>query len=302
METDKRDIRQVAKEEPQLLTHDEFNQLKGIMIAFIVILTVGLAVGGYTIVTWIDRVEKLEAKDTASLRTAAFRICARDQLDRAEIHAAYATPIIIPQSADPIVIQLLSSAEAQRKVSLRRVRANLPILDCKPNLEGNPADPLGPKGQRSFVAKYLQGLLDPTPGDDQLDPEARRRDDRIERQLDRLSDPPPRKLASPRAQVAPDPTQGRPQPGTGQPQRPREAPRGNGDGGGGDGGGDGNGGGGGDPSPTPTTPTTPPTPTTPELPPVPVPETPDPGQGLLPDVIEGVCNNLPLPIICTGGG
>jgi hypothetical protein len=117
-------------------------------------------------------VRVLERNDRDTLRRAAFRICARDNLERAAIHAAYQqkVPPVDPAAleAEPILAFLLDSGAAQRRFFLDLTRKNLPILNCRPNLDGNPAEPLSTERQARFVARYLKKRLDPTPGDDVL--------------------------------------------------------------------------------------------------------------------------------------
>lgn len=226
-----------------------------------------------------DKIAKIERKDRNALRRATYYICFRQQLERAEIHAAYSNPITVPAGSDPVVAVLLSAAEVERKRSLARVRDNLPILNCKPNLKGRPAVPKHAAGQRSFVARYLAGLLDPNPGHDGA--EAQRRQEQIERR----ANPPGHGQGGQRQGSITKPRSGGGGGGTSPTPRPRTSPT--------------------QPTPNPQpspqpspqpnpqpNPTPVPTPTTPNVPP-----TPNPG-GLLPDVIGDVCSNLPLPVVC----
>lgn len=120
------------------------------------------------------RLAKLERRNVGLLRHAAFRICARGDLVRAEVHSAYQqkVPPADPQLSanEPILAFLLQGAERNREVSLKRVRRNLPILDCRPNLRGEAAVPLPRERQALYVERYLANQLDPTPGDAVLSP------------------------------------------------------------------------------------------------------------------------------------
>lgn len=254
-------------------TLGELRSLKRLVLA---VLAVVVVVGGVSTVTNLirtgdvsnntDAIGRLERHDRDALRSAAFRICYRQQLERAEIHAAYATPIVVPPDADPIIATLLNGAETQRRVSLARVRRNLPILDCSPNLHGKQAQPVTITDQQSFVARYLAGLLDPSPaGDTNLTPRERHK----QQQIDRLSNPQPRKPKRRPSQHGG---------GGGGSPRPRPAPR---------------------PAPSPT-PSPKPSPTTPK--PKPKPDKPT---GLLPqaqDTIDGlkptVDCTLKLQLVC----
>lgn len=117
----------------------------------------------------LKRVEGGERRDVISVRRAATRICARQNLERAEIHAAYQRPIVLlsPFStlvkSEPVLELILKGQETLRKSALKRVHRFLPILDCAPNLKGKPAVARPPALQSRFVKLYLEGRLDPTP-------------------------------------------------------------------------------------------------------------------------------------------
>lgn len=116
------------------------------------------------------RIDRNERRDVLRSNQAAARICARENLVRAEVHVAYQAGSIdlgrVRQfgAAEPLLVQLLRLSEGRRHVSLKRVRTLLPILDCSPNLTGRPAKALLPCAQREFVNLYLAGKLDPLPG------------------------------------------------------------------------------------------------------------------------------------------
>lgn len=115
-----------------------------------------------------DRIEDQSKLELLRSRRADARQCARENLVRAEVHVAYQheQPMPPPEAfaAEPILRVLLDSARAVQKHGLDRVRRNLPILECSPNLKGNPAYPLADKKQGRFVELYRRGRLDPTPG------------------------------------------------------------------------------------------------------------------------------------------
>lgn len=112
-------------------------------------------------------IAKQEGKDIRRSRHADARQCARENLVRAEVHVAYQTgqPMPPPEAflSEPILRVLVNVARANQANGLKRVRRNLPILECQPNLRGEPAHPLTDKKQKRFVELYEAGLLDPTP-------------------------------------------------------------------------------------------------------------------------------------------
>jgi hypothetical protein len=114
------------------------------------------------------RIEAQDRADTVRLRRTDARICARDNLERAEIHVAYSqeTPLPPPESfgqQSSILAVLLEGARKVQINGLKRVRRTLPILECAPHLEGKPAFPLSPKLQKRFVKLYSSGKLHATP-------------------------------------------------------------------------------------------------------------------------------------------
>lgn len=115
-----------------------------------------------------DRIERQSKLDLLRSRHADARQCARENLVRAEVHVAYQQeqPMPPPEAfaAEPILRVLLDSSRTVQAHGLKRVRRNLPILECSPNLKGNPAYPLADKKQGRFVELYRHGRLDPTPG------------------------------------------------------------------------------------------------------------------------------------------
>lgn len=115
------------------------------------------------------RVANVERRDTASVRAAAARQCARANLNLAELHAAYQRRVSVPPAlahtiaGEPILVALLQALELDRQANLDRVERLLPILECAPNLVGKGATVLPLDEQRRFVRLYLAGKLDPTP-------------------------------------------------------------------------------------------------------------------------------------------
>lgn len=108
-----------------------------------------------------------QRSDTIRARRSDARICSRENLVRAEVHVAYQSgqPMPPPEkfANEPILQVLLSAARANQQGGLKRVRRNLPILGCAPNLKGRPAYALPEKKQKRFVELYEDSKLDPTP-------------------------------------------------------------------------------------------------------------------------------------------
>lgn len=113
------------------------------------------------------RIELQDRADTTRLRRTDARICARDNLERAEIHVAYSqqTPLPPPEAFEsaPILAVLLDSARKVQLGGLARVRRTLPILECSPHLHGKPAYALSARQQKRFVKLYSSGKLKATP-------------------------------------------------------------------------------------------------------------------------------------------
>jgi hypothetical protein len=87
----------------------------------------------------------IEHRDINDSRAASWRLCARQNQTRAELHS-------IAGDYAPL-----------KDVRSKRVEAQLPIFDCEPNLDGNAAVPLKPYQQRFFVRQYQQGKLKVSP-------------------------------------------------------------------------------------------------------------------------------------------
>lgn len=166
----------------------ELSILVGIVLFIVIVVAVVLGIGWASTVADLEEsnkhitanthrirhlVKKLsgqEKEDVTKVRKAAARICARQNLERAEIHAAYQRPIVLLSPFDllikdePVLDSILVGQESLRKVSLKRVHRLLPILDCEPNLRGRPATKRPSILQERFVNLYLAGKLDPIPG------------------------------------------------------------------------------------------------------------------------------------------
>lgn len=81
------------------------------------------------------RISERERADNAALRSAAFRLCARDMQTRADLHA---------------------SALGIKRPELRLARERrLPILDCSPNLRGEAAAMVPLETQRRYVRLHV---------------------------------------------------------------------------------------------------------------------------------------------------
>lgn len=144
------------------------------VIALFTIAVVGVGVLGFLGVHTANRVDKNSKaiarqanRGTELLRRADARICARENLVRAEVHVAYQSgqPMPTPErfASEPILQVLLDGARQNQENGLKRVRRNLPILECSPNLKGRAAYALPDEKQKRFVTLYEKGKLDPTP-------------------------------------------------------------------------------------------------------------------------------------------
>lgn len=113
------------------------------------------------------RIARQARSDVARSRRADARQCARENLVRAEVHVAYQQkqPMPPPEAfaREPILRVLLVVNRARQAKGLLRVRRNLPILECAPNLRGDAAYPLTPRQQGRFVELYKAGRLKPVP-------------------------------------------------------------------------------------------------------------------------------------------
>lgn len=119
------------------------------------LLTLIIIIGGVTTVALRNtrKVVELESANRDALRTfqvlrkeqdakifrGLYRQCARNSVDRAFAHSR------VRQSA---------GRESERQLEL-----TLPIIDCRPNLSGDPPTVLPPAAQRRFVLKWERGDL-----------------------------------------------------------------------------------------------------------------------------------------------
>lgn len=101
-----------------------------------------------------DAIEVKEDRAIDLTRRASWRLCERAMRDRALLHAALITPP--PDGESP------AQQEARRLFRALVERQN-PIVDCDPNLVGQPAYALPVKDQRAFVRRWQAGELDPLP-------------------------------------------------------------------------------------------------------------------------------------------
>lgn len=158
-----------------LIVNIEDRDLFAVVVVMLAALMVGLATfaimqhrTNVRITRNADEIARQAKVDLVRSRHADARQCARENLVRAEVHVAYQLqqPMPPPEAfaAEPILRVLLDSARRVQEHGLKRVRRNLPILECAPNLTGAAAYPLADKKQGRFVELYRKGRLDPTPG------------------------------------------------------------------------------------------------------------------------------------------
>lgn len=81
-----------------------------------------------------------EREDNIIQRQTTYRVCARNSVDRAFAHDAV-------------------SHGPNGQAAVRHLEEVLPILDCAPNLRGQPARALPPTQQRAFVDRWKNGFL-----------------------------------------------------------------------------------------------------------------------------------------------
>lgn len=144
------------------------------LLALFLVATTVLSILGMVTANRVSKNSKAIAKqqrdDTRHSRRSDARQCARENLVRAEVHVAYQSgqPMPPPEqfAEEPILRVLLNAARTNQEDGLRRVRRNLPILACAPNLKGRPAYALTDDRQKRFVELYESGKLDPTPSAD----------------------------------------------------------------------------------------------------------------------------------------
>jgi hypothetical protein len=114
-----------------------------------------------TLASLTDNLRRVEAHDAAILRRASYRICEREQRDRAEQH--FRAQLSPPAAIHALAKQLGLPDTVVELVSLAAVQKRLPIFDCTPNLSGGTSIPLSPRKQAEYVKRYARGELDPTP-------------------------------------------------------------------------------------------------------------------------------------------
>lgn len=94
--------------------------------------------------TRLDRQQRAlsmqERKDNIVQRQTSYRVCARNAVDRAFAHDAVSRG---PEGAKAV----------------RHLERVLPILDCVPNLTGQPAHAMSPLRQRAFVRRWVRNEL-----------------------------------------------------------------------------------------------------------------------------------------------
>lgn len=138
---------------------DDFR--KTIIVGFVLAL-LALAATGTLAIRNTNRIDRFD-------RERAYRNCARDMITRAELHAAYRQRIEVPAEVnqlapnEPVLQALLLLSEKSRRVGLKRVERNQPILDCSANLRGETPKALSKKAQDRFIGRYLRNELNPLP-------------------------------------------------------------------------------------------------------------------------------------------
>lgn len=134
--------------------------LKEILAWLGVVNLVALAVVGYVAIdgageakTIAATIETKEDQQIDLVRRATWRICERTMRDRALAHALIG-------EASPTGA---GDTRSENTKVRRLVEQQNPIVDCDPNLRGEPADPLPSAAQREFVRRWQRGELDPLP-------------------------------------------------------------------------------------------------------------------------------------------
>jgi hypothetical protein len=113
------------------------DRLLAVSLAVNLFAAVVISVVSIGVVTNTGRIASQEANDRDALRAASFRICARSDETRADLHWA---------------------ATARGEDALRTARERrLPILDCSPNLDGDRAVAVPTVTQRAYVDLYVKG-------------------------------------------------------------------------------------------------------------------------------------------------
>jgi hypothetical protein len=103
-----------------------------------------------------NRIDDREVIDRDALRSAAWRGCARDMLERADQYAAQEASLKSPAIRRIFPKKLIDDA-------VKRRRLTLPIFNCDPNLCGGQPTVLLPRVQRRFIVAYERIQLPPNP-------------------------------------------------------------------------------------------------------------------------------------------
>jgi hypothetical protein len=91
---------------------------------------------------------KLEERDRINSYQTAYRFCTRGDIDRAVLHW-FASASGKPNAATRAYLRRLERKDGA------------PILDCKPNVTGDPATYMSPRRQREFVRRWRDHELTP---------------------------------------------------------------------------------------------------------------------------------------------
>jgi hypothetical protein len=119
------------------------------------------------------QLEEIEERDRNNSYQTAYRFCSRDAVDRASSHWFIIDQM--PKDVLELAKQLSNNREIASSSNVRKLvretsseyrkmleaRDGLPILDCKPNINGLPASYMQPRDQRKFVRRWLEGKLTP---------------------------------------------------------------------------------------------------------------------------------------------
>lgn len=132
------------------------DKLKEVLSWLGVVTLVATGVIGYVAIngardakTLTRTIEVKEDQQIDLTRRANWRICERTMRDRALAHA------LIGVATD--------TSNGVANETRRLVERQNPIVDCDPNLRGQPAEPLPPAAQRAYVRRWQRGELTPLP-------------------------------------------------------------------------------------------------------------------------------------------
>jgi type II secretory pathway pseudopilin PulG len=106
-----------------------------------------------------SRLSLLEDRQRLNSYRTAYRFCTRINVDRAALHWLTYDQIV-SSARGPEAKRALRFANFYR----RRLedKAGMPILDCFPNITGNPAAYMTPHRQRTFVSRWARHKLAPS--------------------------------------------------------------------------------------------------------------------------------------------